>query len=414
MSRRWSIFAIASAHFFLSQLYRTSNAVIAPQLIRDLALDTETLGFMSASFFYAFACTQIPLSLLLDRIGARKMMTGLSLVGILGALIFSWADSLGLGLMGRILLGVGMACNLMGTLKLVSDWFTPRTFATLSGVVFSIGTLGNILATTPLVLLVEQVGWRHSFQLIASLNLLLTLILYIVVRDRPTSAPSDSTAAASTESFHQALANMKLLFQQKDYWIISFSTFVRYGVFAAFQALWAGPYLIEVMGYSALKTGNLILLMNIGLLIGGPVCGVASDRLLHTRKWIIVISLIMLTAITFAFTTLPPESRFAVLALLFFGFGLFSGGGLLMYPHIKELMPSNMAGAAMTGVNFFTMIGPAVFLQGLGSLMQALYPETSRGPDAFNAAFLLCVAGMVSVGVLYAFTKDTGYRESLK
>jgi sugar phosphate permease len=411
MSRRWSIFVITSAHFFLSQLYRTSNAVIAPQLIRDLGLDTEALGFMSASFFYAFALTQIPLSLLLDKIGARKMMAGLSLVGILGALIFSWADSLGLGLAGRILLGIGMACNLMGTLKLVSDWFTPRTFATLSGVVFSIGTLGNILATTPLVLLVEQVGWRHSFQLIAALNLLLTLILYIVVRDRPENAPSEA-ASAGTESSHQALANMKLLFQQRDYWIISLSTFVRYGVFAAFQALWAGPYLIEVMGYSAVKTGNLILLMNIGLLIGGPICGVASDRLLHTRKWIIVISLVMLTAITFAFTTLPPGSRFALLAFLFFGFGLFSGGGLLMYPHIKELMPSNMAGAAMTGVNFFTMIGPAVFLQGLGGLMQALYPEASRGPVAFNAAFLLCVASMVCVGVLYAFTKDTGNKES--
>lgn len=408
MSRRWSIFVITSAHFFLSQLYRTSNAVIAPQLIRDLALDTEALGFMSASFFYAFALTQIPLSLLLDKIGARKMMTGLSLLGLLGALIFSWADSLGLGLIGRILLGIGMACNLMGTLKLVSDWFTPRTFATLSGVVFSIGTLGNIIATTPLVLIVEQVGWRQSFQLIAALNLLLTAMLYFIVRDKPDSLQSASQGITDTESFHHAVANLQLLFQRKDYWIIALSTFVRYGVFAAFQALWAGPYLIEVMGYSAVNTGNLILLMNIGLLAGGPLCGVVSDRLFDTRKWIIVFSMIILTAITFAFSTLPPGTTFIVLALLFFGFGFLSGGGLLMYPHIKELMPADMAGAAMTGINFFTMIGPAVFLQGLGSLMQTLYPEASRGSDAFNTAFLLCMACMFVVAVLYAFTKDTG------
>ena len=410
MSRRWSIFAITSAHFFLSQLYRTSSAVIAPQLIRDLGLDTEALGFMSAAFFYAFALTQIPLSLLLDKIGARRMMTGLSLLGILGALIFSRADSLDLGLIGRILLGVGMACNLMGTLKLVSDWFAPRTFATLSGVVFSIGTLGNIIATTPLVLLVEQVGWRHSFQLIAALNLLLTVMLFFIVRDKPDRPLSRSPINTGTEGLHQAAANMKLLFQRKDYWIISLSTFVRYGVFAAFQALWAGPYLIEVMGYSAVNTGNLILLMNIGLLAGGPLWGVVSDRLFYTRKWIIVISLIILTAITFAFSTLPPGTRFMVLALLFFGFGLLSGGGLLMYPHIKELMPADMAGAAMTGINFFTMIGPAVFLQGLGSMLQALYPEASRGTDAFNAAFLLCVACMAIVAVLYVFTKDTGMK----
>jgi sugar phosphate permease len=407
MSRRWRIFAIASAHFFLSQLYRTSNAVIAPQLIRDLALDTETLGLMSASFFYAFAFTQIPLSLLLDKIGARKMMTGLSLVGILGALIFSWADSLAMGLTGRILLGVGMACNLMGTLKLVSDWFAPRTFATLSGVVFSIGTLGNIIAATPLVLLVEQLGWRHSFQSIAGLNLVLTVTLYFIVRDQPGSTPSKASGSTGAGGYHQAFANMKILFQQKDYWIISLAALVRYGVFAAFQALWAGPYLIEVMGYSAVNAGNLILLMNIGLLAGGPFWGIISDRLFQTRKWIVVVTLISLTAVTFAFTTLPPGSGLAILALLFFGFGLLSAAGLLMYPHIKELMPSEMAGAAMTGINFFNMIGPALFLQGLGSLMQALYPQASRGSDAFNAAFVLCAACTIVVAVLYVFTRDT-------
>ena len=206
---------------------------------------------------------------------------------------------------------------------------------------------------------------------------------------------------------HQAVANMKLLLKQKDYWIISLSTFVRYGVFAAFQALWAGPYLIEIMGYSAVNTGNLILLMNFGLLVGAPFWGVASDRVLRNRKWLIFICLIFLFAITFSFTTITPATKLIILKLLFFGFGLFSGGGLLMFPHIKDRMPLEMAGAAMTGINFFTMIGPAVFLHGLGILMQTLYPDASRSPEAFNAAFLLCVGCLVAVAILYLFTTNT-------
>ncbi len=404
MSRRWIIFILATSHFFLSQFYRTSNAVIAPELIRDLSLNTEGLGLLSASFFYGFALTQIPISVLLDKVGPRWMMTVLSLMGVVGAILFSIADSLGLGLIGRVLLGVGMACNLMGTFKLLTEWFKPIVFATLSGLVVSIGTLGNMVSATPLVMLVEQMGWRHSFQLIAGINLILTLTLFGVVRDRPTQ-PADVAANGSDAlSLMQAFANLGLLLKDKDYWIISLATFVRYGTFAAFQALWAGPFLIEVMGYSAIRTGNLILLMNVGLIIGGPLWGALSDRIYKSRKGLIVFCLLVMALISLILAAILPKTGLLVITLIFFIFGLVSSGGMLMYPHIKDLMPHTMAGAAMTGINFFNMLGPAVFLQGLGSLMQHLYPHASRGPAAFDAAFLVCMVCLAGVTSLYLFT----------
>jgi sugar phosphate permease len=406
ISRRWIIFILATSHFFLSQFYRTSNAVIASALTRDLSLDTAGLGLISASFFYGFAVTQIPISLLLDKVGPRKLMTILSLLGILGAFIFSVADSLGMGLIGRILLGIGMACNLMGTFKLLTEWFEPLIFATLTGVVASIGTCGNMIASTPLVLLVEQMGWRHSFLLIAGINLVLTLTFYLVVRDQPGPASGEPSGKKPPISFKQAFFNLALLLKNRDYWIISVATFVRYGTFAAFQALWAGPFLMEVMGYSTVKTGNLILLMTVGIIIGSPFWGTLSDRVFRTRKWIIVFCLAVLAAIALVLMLIPPDAKLAVVASSFFAFGFFSSAGLLMYPHIKDLMPSEMAGAAMTGINFFNMMGPALFLQGLGILMQALHPEASRGPEAFATAFLVCMVTLVAAGALYGFTTD--------
>ncbi len=406
MSRRWIIFILATSHFFLSQFYRTSNAVIATRLIQDLSLDTEGLGLLSASFFYGFAVTQIPIGLLLDKVGPRKLMTILSLLGILGAFIFSVADSLTISLIGRILLGIGMACNLMGTFKLLTKWFEPLIFATLSGLVISVGTLGNILATTPLVMLVEQMGWRQSFQLIAGINLVLTLTLYIVVRDQPESASGAPSSKEPSISFKQAFSNLVMLLKDRDYWIISMATFVRYGTFAAFQALWAGPFLMEAMGYSAVKTGNLILLMTVGIIMGSPFWGALSDRVFKTRKWLIVFCLAVLAAIALVLMLIPPDAGLAVVASFFFAFGFFSSAGLLMYPHIKDLMPIEMAGAAMTGINFFNMMGPAVFLQGLGILMQTLHPEASRGPAAFDTAFLVCMVSLVAAGALYSFTTD--------
>jgi len=406
MTRRWLIFTISSSLFFLSQFYRTSNAVMAPQLLQDLSIDTQGLGLISATFFYAFAFTQIPISILLDKVGPRNMMTILSTIGVFGAIIFSWADSMALGVAGRFLLGAGMACNLMGTFKLLTLWFGPRTFATLSGIVISIGTVGNMVATTPLVFLVESVGWRTSFRFIAAINLLLALLFCVVARDRPRQDTTDHQGSGSPMSLGQAVSNMQLLLRQKDYWIISYSTFVRYGVYAAFQALWAGPYLMEVIGYSALTTGNLILLLNLGMILGALFWGTLSDRVFKTRKWVVIPGSFSMALIIVVLSIIPAGTSLAAMSVLFFCFGFFNATGLLMFPHIKELMPFEMSGAAMTGINFFNMVGPAVFLHGLGILMQTLYPEASRGPDAFNAAFWVCIVGSLTVAGLYFFTKE--------
>ena len=406
MSRRWAIFLITSSNFFLSQFYRATNAVIADQLLLDLSLDTQGLGTLSAAFFYAFAITQIPISILLDRIGPRLMMTGLSLLGITGALIFAWADSFAMGLLGRILLGIGMACNLMGTLKLLTAWFKPTTFATLTGIVFSIGTVGNMAATVPLAFLVDIVGWRQAFMAIAGINLVLVLTLYLVVRDTPSVGPTKS-AGQMTKTESNAFRGLFALFKERAYWIISLTSFVGYGIYAAFQTLWAGPYLTEVMGLSVMNAGHVILLMNVGAIAGAPVWGWLSDRILHTRKWVVSGGMVIFILILLTLAVISSKTTLVILMMLFISFGFFRSSGALLYVQIKETMPLEMAGTAMTGINFFTMIGPAVFLQGLGVLMQTLYPQSSRGPEAFTASFTLCALLLLLVSVLYLFTKDT-------
>jgi sugar phosphate permease len=405
MSKAWGVFFLASANFFLSQFYRSTNAVIAPQLLRDLSLNTEHLGLLSAAFFYAFGLTQIPITFFLDRTGARRMMTGFSLVGVVGALVFSWADSLAMGVVGRALLGVGMACNLMGTLKLLTLWFDPLRFATLSGVVLAIGTLGNMAATSPFVALVEWMGWREAIRVVAGLTFVVVALFYAVVRDGPDDLARERSAISPPENPPRRLCDLRLLLKNKDYWIISYGTFVRYGVFAAFQALWAGPFLMEGIGLSPVTAGNLIFLINGGMLLSGPLWGAVSDRIFKSRKWLVCGDLGVLTLLLALIACTGRDSGKLVLVLLFFGYGLFQPG-TLMYVQVKEIMPLRMAGTAMTGINFFTMVGAAFFLQTLGDLMQSLYPEASLSVPAFRTAFLLCASFMASVAVVYMFTKD--------
>jgi MFS family permease len=405
MVRAWLIFVLCALHLFVSQLYRTTNAVLAPWLIDELNLDTQGLGLLSAGFFYAFALTQIPISIFLDKIGAKRIMILLSFIGIAGALMFSMAHGLSLGLAGRLLLGVGMACNLMGPLKLLTEWFSPKIFATLSGLLFAIGTMGNMMSATPLVLMVAHLGWRLSFQAIIAFHLLITLALFWIVRDRPKETPLDPEPSGERHAAGALFGNLAVLMVRRDYWIISAGTFVRYGTHAALQTLWAGPLLMEALAFSPVQAGNILLLLNVGLILGGPLWGAVSDRL-ETPKWVIAGGMLLLAMITFMLRGLPPGTSQLAAGAVFFVFGLISASGMHVYAHIKALVPKEMAGAAMSGINFFTMMGPAVFLQGLGIAMQGLYPEASRGPEAFGAALLICLVCQAVIGVLYLFTRS--------
>jgi sugar phosphate permease len=195
--------------------------------------------------------------------------------------------------------------------------------------------------------------------------------------------------------------------KRADFWIISLGALLSYGVFAAFQTLWAGPFLIEVMGFTPLVSGNLILCFNLGFLIGPLVCGTLSDRIFRTRKWVVVWGHAGYAAVLAVLVVLQVGTPVWALAFLFLCFGLFRGTGSLMYAHIKELMPIEMAGAAMGGINFFVMVGAAAFLHGLGLFMQGFYPHAPRGADAFSGAFILCAACVACVSLIYLFTRDT-------
>jgi len=405
--RRLLIFVIASLLFLLSQFYRASVAVITPDLIRDLSMDTAGLSLISAAFFYSFALMQIPISMYLDGIGPRVSMTVLSLIAVMGAVMFALGHSLSVLLTGRVLIGIGMACNLMGTLKLITLWYSPRHFGTLSAMVFSLGTVGNLVAATPLVLMVQAMGWRNSFLMIAGINLVLTLLFYLIALDRPESSTFLEIPKPASTRIREIRGNLGSLFREKDYWIISLGTFCRYGIYAAVLSLWAAPFLINVMGISVLSAGNLLFLMSIGMAAGSPVFGWFSDVVLQNRKWVIVFGLVAMGVDLSLLTRLSSDAGMTVLCILFFGFGFFASSGGLMYAHIKERMPAELAGTAMTGINFFTMIGVAIFLQGLGNMMQFYHPGESLGAAAFTDAFLFCAASLLVTTVIYSCTVET-------
>ena len=402
--RRWAVLALATALFLCSQFYRVANAVIAPDLQRDLGLSSEGLGVVSALFFYAFAVAQVPLAVLLDRAGARRIMTALTLVGAAGAVVFAGARGATGASLGRVLLGVGMAGNLMGGLKLVSRWFSPREFATLSGVILGVGTLGTMLAATPLALLVGAVGWRLSFVLIAAATAAVAALFWAVVREAP--AGRDPPPAHPGEPV-STRAMVATLVRSRDFWLISAGAFSRYGTFAAIQALWVGPWLVDVVTLSPVAAANLIVVMNVALVVGAPLGGWLSDRVLGSRKRLALVGLGSVAAAELALAFTGPAAGVLWVALLLGALGLTSSFGQVVYAHVKDVMPARMSGMAMTAVNFFVMLGAATYLHAMGWMLdRTALPGGARTAAGYQGAFLLAGGSVAVAFLLYLLTRD--------
>uniref|UniRef100_A0A832A030 Lysosomal dipeptide transporter MFSD1 n=1 Tax=Desulfacinum infernum TaxID=35837 RepID=A0A832A030_9BACT len=402
-ARSWLVFCLSSLLFVLSQFYRVSNAVIAPRLQEDLALTAEQLGFLSAAFFYAFAGVQIPLGMAIDRFGGRWTMAVLTALGGGGALLFAHAQSFSWAVAGRSLLGVGMAGNLMGTMKLLGNWFPPGRFATLSGLTLSLGTLGNMLAATPLAAADEHMGWRASFVALGWVTMALALLFFLCVQERPQGA----TPVPISLSRPGSLRSLGILCRDRNYWIISMATFFRYGSLVAVQGLWIGPYMIQQLGFSPVRAGNFLLALNVGLIVGSPLGGWLSDRVVRSRKKIILLGLAVMALDLFGLSLGWGEKNIWFLSGFLFTFGLFGSFGIVMYAHIKELLPPRMTGTALSGINLFTMLGGAALLQSVGWILDHGGTAAAAGQPDYRTAFFLCAVGVSGALAAYAFSQDS-------
>jgi len=395
--RRWPIFFVLTGLYVIAYFYRVSAAVIAGDLSADLLLSPRQLGDVSAALFYAFALAQLPLGPLLDRCSPRRVIVLLSVVAAAGALLFARASGYGEALAGRALIGLGTACVLMGSLKIYTQWFPPRQFATLAGLQVALGNAGNLLATAPLAWLAAGFGWRRAFLVAAGFTVLAAWGVWAIVRDAP-APPAEGAARPSL------LAGWRAIARVPSFWLLAALAFFWYGGYMAVQGLWGGPYLMEVLGLSREQAARLLLLTALGFILGSPLAGRLSDRLLASRKKVLSagqLGLVLLLALFLGpLEALPAFLRPAV----FFLIGLCVSTGPVLYAQVKETFPGELAATAMTAVNFFVVMGAALVQQAMGRVLDG---HASSSPGAFHAAFALPVGGLALAWVGYLFCRDT-------
>ncbi len=385
--------------------YRVANAVIAPNLIEEFHINAEELGILGGVIFYAFALAQIPLGPLLDRIGPRIIMTSFSLTAAAGVMIFALSRSFGLALIGRVLMGAGTAAVLMGSLKVFTLRLPPEKFASYAGLIISFGMLGCVLAASPFAYFTSLIGWRTTLIIAAIVTMTLSFLIFWILGDEKREEGSDDAPAIAGQGTG-ILHTARLVLGSISFWQIAAVAFCRYGTFVGLQGLWLGLYLMDVEGFSPIRSGNILMMLSVGMIAGSPCAGWLYDRIPHSRKNVILLGLIL-----YCLSLLPLVGIFKIkyafiYAVLYFVIGFFSGFGMLLYSHVKEIFPSSLSGTVMTWVNFFVIAGGAFFTQMMGTIIE-LFPHSGRSypPDAYHVSFLLCFVCMGASVIFYAFCK---------
>jgi len=380
---------------------RVSTTVISVPLSEEMGLTSPQLAAVSAAFYYAFAFSQIPLGIALHRVGPRLSAAALVCIGLAGTAFFSLAATYPGLVLARILMGIGMSGNLMIVFALFAVWFPANRFASLSGTVVSVGVLGNLLAATPLALLSQWIGWRGSFYVVAATQALVGFIFVIISRDSP-SMPVNllgSKRPALSQNFGR-------FFFTYSYWAISFSSFVRYGYFAALQGLWIVPYLTFGLGMGDIESANALLAMGLGYMVSLPVSGFLSDGVVKSRKWVVLAALAGFCLVcVFIDIWGHVLSSWEIIAVLFV-LGVFAGPGQIMYAHIKELVSPEYISSAMTAVNLFTVLGAAAMTQLIGFVMP-FQPSTLISSLNFSPMWLVGTTSLALACLLYTLVPDS-------
>jgi sugar phosphate permease len=244
-----------------------------------------------------------------------------------------------------------------------------------------------------------------TFILAGSVNAFFAYMVWLVLQEEKGKKGGLGPHPPSKET--DIFKSMRLILKSFAFWQTAGLAFFRSGTFAALQGLWLGPYLIDIEGYSPVQTGNVLIFLAIGSIVGGPVAGRLSDQVLRSRKGVALWGSALYTICLLPLAgILKPESAY-IYVIIFFFIGFFNGSAVVIYVHAKELFPLSISGTIMTWTNFFTMSGAAVFMPLLGRVIES-FPRTGHTypAQAYHTAFLICFLCMAASVVFYAFCKE--------
>lgn len=387
MPSAWGrIFLPFALGYYLSYLLRTVNAVISPSLTAELGLSAASLGLLTSTYFLAFGLAQIPVGIALDRYGPRRVEAVLLLVTAAGAAMFALGDSLQMLGVGRALIGLGVSACLMAALKGFALWYPRDRQSSMTGFIMAAGALGALTASSPLEAALPVLGWRGAFWIIAAVSLVAALVIHRSLPEVPVTAARMRLAETLRVVGGIYVAPAFLRFAASS------ATFI--GSFMALQSLWAVPWLMSVEGFDLTQAAGVLVVLNLGNLVGQLSIGLLGVRL--ARRGIEPLNLLRAGYVALLLAQAAILFSFGPALVLWLLFGFFSAVNSQSYLAASRAFEPALFGRVSTALNLMAFAGAFALQWGLGHALDTLQAQGHTLSMALQFSF----AGLIALQVL--------------
>jgi len=377
--------------YFLSFLYRTVNAVIGPEVAKDLGLSAADVGLLTSAYFLTFAAFQIPLGVLLDRYGPRRVEAALLLVAALGAVLFSAGQSASALAVGRGLIGLGVSSCLMAAMKANAQWWPPERLPLANGTTLAIGGLGALVATAPVELALSVMDWRALFLVLAAVTVAGALTIFFVVPNAPTRPGAQTWGAA----FLGALR----IYREPVFLRIAPLAMLNQACFLSYHGLWAVAWMRDVDGLDRAGAASVLAIATTGIIFGTFGIGVAADRL--ARRGVSTLAVAVSGSAIYLLVQLALVLRAPVPEALIWGlFAFFGMSSTLYFAILARSFPPEVGGRVNTALNMLIFTS-AFLLQWLVGLVLKHLVEAGYEAASAHTAILSAILALEAAALLW-------------
>ncbi|MGH3502715.1 MAG: MFS transporter [Nocardioidaceae bacterium] len=386
--RAWAVWGAAVAVYMLAVFHRTSLSVAGITAAERFHITAAQLATFTMVQLLVYAGMQIPVGVLLDRVGSKRMLTiGLILMTV-GQLGFAVASSYSLGLMTRVLVGIGDSMTFVSVLRLVGLWFPAAKSPIVTQLTGLLGQVGAIAAAIPMSHALAALGWTKSFGAAALLGVVLGVVLYVVVIDSPYA---DSDEQVKDVRLADVALSVRYCWAQPGTRLGMWTHFT--GTFSAnvMGLLWGFPFLVQGQGLSTSTAGVLLTAMTVSAMVSGPVVGTLVARHPFHRSTLVLAAVSAIVASWTAVLVWPGAAPVWLLLVMLLVTGIGGPSSMVGFDFARSFNPVGRLGSANGLVIIGGFLATLLTIVGIGLMLDALTPGTSThySHGAFTAAMSL-------------------------